>query len=119
LITIEGDPFSNRKRVKTLIESGFKEINSPKMQVNTENLKEIQIISDSENECESVRGSIPLRESMLDEGMTESRMPKKSHLKHSEEAVKVRSIKPSQIEGFRSELIYRFMFYKLTIDEVK
>lgn len=60
-----------------------------------------------------------MRESIIEDVATESRMPKKSHLKHSEGAIKVRSVKPSQIEGFKKELVYRFMFERLEIDEAK
>lgn len=102
--------------MKTLIESGFKEAESPR-QGNTETLKIIQIDSDSENEVESVPGSI-LRQTQIDE-VPETRVPKKSNLKHSEGAVKVRPVKPSQIDSLKKELVYRFMFYGKTIDEVK
>lgn len=116
LISIEGDHLTTRKRVKTLIESGFKEANSPR-QGNTENLKIIQIASDSEDGVESVVGSL-LRNSQLEEPV-ETRVAKKSNLKHSEEAVKVRPVKPSQIDSLKKELVLRFMFYGLPIDEVK
>jgi hypothetical protein len=116
LISIEGDNLTTRKRVKTLIESGFKECDSPR-QGNTENLKIIQIASDSEDEVESVAGSL-LRNSQLEEGV-ELRVPKKSNLKHSEGAVRVRPVKPSQIDTLKKELVYRFMFYGLAVDEVK
>lgn len=102
--------------MKTLIESGFKEAESPR-QGNTETLKIIQIISDSENEMESISGSI-LRHTQMEES-PETRVAKKSNLKHSEGAVKVRAVKPSQIDSLKKELVYRFMFYGKTIDEVR
>lgn len=75
-------------------------------------------MSDSENEGESVVGSF-LRNTQLEDMVVESRVPKKSNLKHSAGAVKVRSVKPSQIDSLKKELVYRFMFYRLHIDEVK
>lgn len=64
-----------------------------------------------------MQGSL-LRGTQVEE-VTESRVPKKSYLKHSEGAVKVRAVKPSQIDSLKKELIYRFMFYGLSIDEVR
>jgi hypothetical protein len=91
-------------------------VDSPR-QGNTETLKIIQIASDSENEVESVPGSL-LRGMQMEEA-PDTRVAKKSYLKHSEGAVKVRPVKPSQIDSLKKELIYRFMFYGLTIDEVR
>jgi hypothetical protein len=54
-----------------------------------------------------------------EEGIVESRIVKKSYLKHHDDCIRMKHVKISQLETFRLDLMYRFIFHGIGTDEAK
>ena len=90
---------------------GLRETINPKAHANTETLRQLNMVEDEEDIVISIKGSP--RSSQNEETILESRVVKKSHLKHNPDSVRMKHIKISQLETFRLELMYRFIYYRV------
>lgn len=84
-----------RERVKTFFESGRKEPqNNSKIQSNTETLRKTILKAEDEEMGDSVEGSELSEEANQ---VFESRLVRKSYLKHSPDCCKVKQVKIGQL----------------------
>lgn len=51
--------------------------------------------------------------------MIQARLIKRSNLKHSPDSIKMKHVKIGQLQSFRLELVYRFIYYGLSVDAAK
>ena len=64
----------------------------------------------------SVKGS---EKSDSNDDILDSRVVKKSYLKHHDDIQRMKPVKIEQLEGFRLDLMYRFIFYGVGTEDAK